>query len=102
MMQESAFNRPPWSFEWWSGDTYLLTNTSSVDALDVAISSHPEELALQIGMEMPGKIGARSAVKIMYGSRMSDPWVRDIVVCWKRPGDASQLEWRFPIPSRPR
>ncbi|WP_152485669.1 hypothetical protein [Leucobacter chironomi] len=102
VIQESAFQSPPWSFEWWSGDTFLLTNTSSVDALDVVISSAPDGLGLRIGMDCPGMIGARSAVKVMYAATMADPWARDIVVAWRRPDSQEPLTWRFPIPSRPR
>lgn len=102
MMQASVFNSPPWSIEWFAGDTHLLTNTSSVDAIDVVLSCSNDRAHMRYGMdEMPGTIGARSAVKVMAGMTMATPWVTDIVVTWRRPGDETAHTWRHPIPQRP-
>lgn len=102
-MQESVFNSPPWTFEWWNGDASLLTNTSSLDAVDVTISSEPESLRITPGLaEMPARIGARSAIKVMYSGTMADPWIKDIVVRWRREGSSDFYVWRFPIPAKPR
>lgn len=102
-MQESIFNSPPWTFEWWNGDASLLTNTSSLDAVDVTISSEPESLRITPGLaEMPARIGARSAIKVMYSGTMADPWVKNIVVRWRRDGSEKFYTWSFPIPAKPR
>ncbi|MBC9953880.1 hypothetical protein ICM05_04365 [Leucobacter sp. cx-42] len=102
-IQTSVFNSPPWSFEWWDGDTFLLTNTSPMDAVDVTIGTVPDNLGIRIGLtEMPATIGARSAVKIMYGATMADPWVTNIVVTWSRVSDGERLTWAYPMPPKPR
>lgn len=101
-IQASAFNQPPWSFEWWNGDTYLLTNTSPLDAVDVTIETDPSRLGISVGMDMPGVIGARSAIRIMYSATMADPWVRNIVIRWRREKGGDLHTWTHPIPARPR
>lgn len=102
-MQSSVFHSPPWTFEWWTGDTFLLTNTSSVDAYEVTVSSSPEGEGIRVGLKTtPAKIGARSAVKVMYAPTMASPWVTNIVVTWAREPSGEQLEWIYPFPSRPK
>lgn len=103
MMQASVFNSPPWSIEWFNGDTYLLTNTSSVDAVDVTLQCSFDDDGTRYGMdEMPGTIGARSAVKMMASRTFATPWVTDIIVTWRRPGEEELRTWRHPIPWRPK
>lgn len=103
MMQASVFNSPPWALEWSAGDTYLLTNTSSVDAIDVSIDCPAENVAFQVGMDsMPGEVGARSAIKLMIVRSMGSGWVVELVVKWRRPHDDELHTWKYPVPPRPK
>ncbi len=102
LIQATIFEGPPWSVEWFGGDTYLLTNNSAVDAIDVVIDGQPEDIELSVSDTSPRFVGAKSAFKFMFSASMATGFERDVVVTWKRAGSDDQLTWRHPIPLRPR
>jgi hypothetical protein len=102
VIQAQVFDGPPWEVMYWSGDTFLLTNTSPIAAQRVTVSSEPDDLDVRLDRDMPFDVGARSAVKFMYSVTMADPWERDLVVTWTRDGDEAERRWTHPIPPKPR
>lgn len=102
LIQSTIFEGPPWSVSWFGGDTYLLTNDSAVDALDVTIDGQPDDITLSVTDTSPRFVGAKSAFKFMFSDTLATGFERDVVVTWKRPGTDEELVWRHPIPLRPR
>lgn len=101
-IQSTIFDGPPWVVAWFGGDTYLLTNTSPVDAHEVTIDGEPDDISLQVSDTDPRFVGAKSAFKFMFSPNLGTGWERDVVVRWKRPGSDEELTWRHPIPAKPK
>ncbi|MEV7875171.1 hypothetical protein [Microbacterium sp. NPDC089188] len=66
LIQSTIFEGPPWSVSWFGGDTYLLTNNSAVDALEVTIDGQPDDIAISVSDTSPRFVGAKSAFKFMF------------------------------------
>lgn len=93
---------PPWTVRYFGGDAYLLTNNSTVPATDVEIDGEPEGVDISIDEDLPWVIGPKSAKKFMFVAMLNTPFTRDLVVRWRRNGEGETLEWRHPIPLKPR
>lgn len=101
-IQSTIFDGPPWVVSYFGGDTYLLTNNSVVDAIDVTIGGEPDDVELSVSDVSPRFVGAKSAFKFMFAATLGTGFERDVVVTWKRAGSDEFLTWRHPIPLKPR
>lgn len=101
-IQSTIFEGPPWVVSYLSGNSYLLTNSSPIDALEVTIDGAPDGIDVEAAGAMPRTVGAKSALKFMFSASMGSPWERDIVVTWRRQDDGPPLVWRHPIPPKPK
>lgn len=101
-IQSQIFDGPPWSVEWFNGDTFIITNNSPVEALNVEIDGQPDNVVLQVDELGPRTVGARSAFTFMFAAMMNQRMRRDVVVTWQRPGNSTVLSWSHPIPARPK
>jgi hypothetical protein len=98
-IQTRIFDGPPWTVEWLNGDSYLVTNNSPADALDVRIDGDPvDEIQIQVGTPEPRVIGAKSAFKFGFSTSMATPWERNIIVRWRREPNGEEMTWKHPIP----
>jgi plastocyanin len=100
-IQSALFDGPPWTLTWFNGDTFLLTNNSTIDAHNVTVETDPENLRLIIQEDQPWLIGAKSAVKFMFSASLGDGMKRDLLVSWQRGENEEAFHWRHPIPTRP-
>lgn len=101
-IQSTIFEGPPWVVTWFGGDTYLVTNNSPVDALEVVVDGQPDDIVVRVTDTAPRTVGAKSAFKFMFSATFGTGFERDLVVKWKRAGSEEELTWRHPIPLKPR
>jgi len=101
-IQSRIFDGPPWTVAYFGGDTYIVTNNSPVDALDVVFDSDSPEVTIQMTNIEPQTVGAKSAVKFMFVAMLNTPFERNIVVTWRREGAEGTFRWQHPIPLKPR
>lgn len=98
-IQTRIFEGPPWTVKWLNGDSYLVTNNSPVDALDVRIDGDPmSEVQIQVGTTEPRVVGAKSAFMFGFSASIVTPWERSIVVRWRREPNGEEMAWKHPIP----
>lgn len=100
-IQSANFDGPPWVVSFLQGDSFLLTNSSPVDALGVTVAGAPDGVVLEVAGATPRTVGAKSALKFAFAANLGTPWERDIVVNWKRADDGPTIEWRHPLPAKP-
>jgi len=91
---------PPWSLSHVSGDAYILTNNSPYTALEVDLAHDATGGASIDGIQLPGDIGPKSAIKFMFSYSLGTGFQKNLDVSWKRTTDGEVQHWTHPIPPR--